>query len=130
LLDGASAVYGSDAVGGVVNVILKRRGDGAATSLRFGSTTQGGGQQLQLGQTWGTSWRSGGLLLGYEFNRQERVEASEREIGEQRGPREAVFANPQHAYTRTLFAATPRADVESIRTRLARKEGDANKVNA
>lgn len=80
LLDGASAVYGSDAVGGVVNVILKRRGDGAATSLRFGSTTQGGGQQLQLGQTWGTSWRSGGLLLGYEFNRQERVEASEREI--------------------------------------------------
>ncbi|MEZ5888532.1 MAG: dipeptide ABC transporter ATP-binding protein [Paracoccaceae bacterium] len=37
------------------------------------------------------------------------------------GSREAVFANPQHDYTRTLFAATPRADVESIRARLARK---------
>ena len=38
------------------------------------------------------------------------------------GPREAVFADPQHAYTRALFAATPKADVESIRARLARKK--------
>jgi dipeptide transport system ATP-binding protein len=37
------------------------------------------------------------------------------------GSRDAVFGNPQHAYTKTLFAATPRADVESIRKRLARK---------
>ncbi|MCT8998196.1 dipeptide ABC transporter ATP-binding protein [Chelativorans intermedius] len=37
------------------------------------------------------------------------------------GTREEVFSNPQHEYTRTLFAATPRADVESIRRRLARK---------
>jgi len=37
------------------------------------------------------------------------------------GSRDRVFEAPQHAYTRTLFAATPRADVESIRARLARK---------
>ena len=37
------------------------------------------------------------------------------------GARDAVFANPSHAYTRTLFAATPRSDVESIKARLARK---------
>ncbi len=37
------------------------------------------------------------------------------------GTREAVFADPQHAYTRQLFAATPRADVESIKARLARR---------
>jgi hypothetical protein len=29
------------------------------------------------------------------------------------GTRDAVFSDPQHDYTRTLFAATPRADVES-----------------
>lgn len=80
LLDGASAVYGSDAVGGVVNVILKRRGDGATTTARVGTTTQGGGTQTQFGQTWGTSWDNGGLLLGYEFNRQERVNSSDRDI--------------------------------------------------
>ncbi|OHV85416.1 dipeptide ABC transporter ATP-binding protein [Ensifer sp. LCM 4579] len=37
------------------------------------------------------------------------------------GSRDAVFSNPQHSYTKTLFAATPRADVASIKARLARK---------
>ena len=41
------------------------------------------------------------------------------------GSREEVFADPKHEYTRTLFAATPRADVESIRARLARKQAVA-----
>jgi dipeptide transport system ATP-binding protein len=38
------------------------------------------------------------------------------------GTRDAVFANPQHDYTKVLFAATPRADPDSIRTRLAKKK--------
>ncbi len=37
------------------------------------------------------------------------------------GSRDAVFSDPRHSYTRTLFAATPRADVASIKARLARK---------
>jgi dipeptide transport system ATP-binding protein len=37
------------------------------------------------------------------------------------GSREEVFADPKHSYTKTLFAATPRADVESIKARLAKK---------
>ncbi|EIM74369.1 Dipeptide ABC transporter permease/ATPase [Nitratireductor aquibiodomus RA22] len=37
------------------------------------------------------------------------------------GTRDAVFTDPQHEYTQSLFAATPRADVESIRKRLAEK---------
>ncbi|WP_299483294.1 dipeptide ABC transporter ATP-binding protein [uncultured Roseibium sp.] len=37
------------------------------------------------------------------------------------GTRDEVFNNPQHDYTKTLFAATPRADVDSIRKRLAAK---------
>lgn len=80
LLDGASAVYGSDAVGGVVNIILKRSDDGAHTSVRVGSTSQGGGEQVQVGQTWGTQWDSGGLIVGYEYNRQENVLANDRDI--------------------------------------------------
>ncbi|MCO5057134.1 MAG: dipeptide ABC transporter ATP-binding protein [Rhizobiaceae bacterium] len=38
------------------------------------------------------------------------------------GSRDEVFSNPQHEYTRTLFAATPRADIDSIRARVARRE--------
>ena len=37
------------------------------------------------------------------------------------GTRDKVFASPEHPYTRALFAATPRADVDSIRARLAKK---------
>jgi dipeptide transport system ATP-binding protein len=37
------------------------------------------------------------------------------------GTRDEVFANPQHPYTRQLFAATPRADVEHIKARLAKR---------
>lgn len=38
------------------------------------------------------------------------------------GTRDEVFNNPQHNYTKSLFAATPRADVESIRARIAKKK--------
>ncbi|MBP0440598.1 dipeptide ABC transporter ATP-binding protein [Tianweitania sediminis] len=41
------------------------------------------------------------------------------------GTRDEVFANPKHSYTQTLFAATPRADVESIRARVAKKRAAA-----
>ncbi|MGB3336253.1 MAG: dipeptide ABC transporter ATP-binding protein [Devosia sp.] len=37
------------------------------------------------------------------------------------GSRDEVFGNPQHSYTRTLFAATPKSSVESIKERLAKK---------
>ena len=38
------------------------------------------------------------------------------------GSRDTVFADPKHNYTKTLFAATPRADVASIKARLAKKK--------
>jgi len=38
------------------------------------------------------------------------------------GPRDEVFNNPQHSYTKTLFAATPRVDVEAIKARVASRK--------
>jgi dipeptide transport system ATP-binding protein len=39
----------------------------------------------------------------------------------EQGAREAIFADPQHPYTRQLFAATPVTDVAAIRARVARR---------
>ena len=44
--------------------------------------------------------------------------------------RDAIFSGPEHPYTQTLFAATPRADVDSIRARLARKQAGAPATEA
>ncbi|KTR03320.1 peptide ABC transporter ATP-binding protein [Aureimonas ureilytica] len=41
------------------------------------------------------------------------------------GSRDEVFAAPSHDYTRKLFASTPRADVESIRARMAARNASA-----
>jgi iron complex outermembrane receptor protein len=66
LLDGASAVYGSDAVGGVVNIILKDDFDGAETRLMLGAAA-GGYEDLQASQTFGRAWTGGHVLAAYEY---------------------------------------------------------------
>jgi iron complex outermembrane receptor protein len=66
LLDGASATYGSDAVAGVINIVLKRGYDGAVTQARF-STAQGGQQRYQASQLWGRTWDGGDITLSYEW---------------------------------------------------------------
>jgi outer membrane receptor protein involved in Fe transport len=80
LQDGASAVYGSDAVGGVVNFILKRKVEGLQTMARFGTLTEGGGDEFQASAVWGHGWDSGRVVLGYEFNDRARVRAEDRDL--------------------------------------------------
>ena len=67
LADGASATYGSDAIAGVINVVLKRGFDGAVTQLHFQAPTDGGGKEFQASQLWGRTWDSGDVTLTYEF---------------------------------------------------------------
>ncbi|HRE07343.1 MAG TPA: TonB-dependent receptor plug domain-containing protein, partial [Opitutaceae bacterium] len=65
LRDGASSIYGSDAVGGVINYVLKRQFDGAEASVRFGAPEHGGGESVQGSFTFGTSFAEGrGRLFG------------------------------------------------------------------
>ena len=77
--DGASALYGSDAVGGVANIILRRDLDGIETRARLGTSTDGGDFQQQYGLTGGTHWRGGGILAAYEFNRSTAIDADQRD---------------------------------------------------
>ncbi len=64
---GASATYGADAVGGVVNLITKRYFSGLETQVRYGDVAQSGSRELQIGQIGGQSWSSGSAVLAYEF---------------------------------------------------------------
>ncbi len=55
LRDGASSIYGSDAVGGVINYIMKREFDGVEVSLQQGGTEHGGGANTLLAFTFGST---------------------------------------------------------------------------
>src|SRR3546814_4875643 len=76
LTDGASAIYGSDAVAGVVNVRLRGRFDGAETRLRVG-TADGDYGEYQLGQIVGTGWATGHLVVAGEYHRRSEEHTSE-----------------------------------------------------
>ncbi|MGH8291648.1 MAG: TonB-dependent receptor plug domain-containing protein [Steroidobacteraceae bacterium] len=76
--DGASAVYGSDAVAGVVNLITRHDYDGAQTTVDYGGTTEDGGNELRAAQTVGKSWGTGNALLSYEYMDQTAIWSSSR----------------------------------------------------
>ena len=73
LVDGASATYGSAAVTGVINVILKRGYDGAITQVQFGGSTDIGHMQEQVTQLYGRTWDGGDITLTYEGYEQEHT---------------------------------------------------------
>jgi iron complex outermembrane receptor protein len=66
LADGASATYGSDAIAGVINIVLKRAFDGAVTQLNF-QAPDSGGLHYQASQLWGRTWDGGDITLSYEW---------------------------------------------------------------
>lgn len=66
LLDGASAIYGTDAVAGVVNVILRRTFDGQESRVRA-SAARGGAEDLLVSHLAGRTWSGGGAYLSLEY---------------------------------------------------------------
>jgi iron complex outermembrane recepter protein len=80
LPDGASAIYGADAVAGVVNIILRSNYNGAETSVRASGATEGGDHQATVSQVLGRTWTGGDVLMAYEFNRQDGLRADQRDF--------------------------------------------------
>lgn len=77
LPDGASALYGSDAIAGVVNVVTRKDLDGAETQARYG-LAQDGAEEKMYAQLFG--WRSSGGsgLLAYQYSERTPLPASAR----------------------------------------------------
>ena len=65
LPDGASSIYGSDAVAGVLNFITRRNFEGAETELDLGSAS--GYRAISFGQIIGASWSRGSVMAAYDY---------------------------------------------------------------
>ena len=99
LTDGASAIYGSDAVAGVVNIVTRRALEGAETSTRYGRSTQGGAGEFTGSQLVGHAWSSGNVLLDYEYDDSQGLDASERSwIGPENGPYSLIPQNHRQSF--------------------------------
>lgn len=77
--DGSSALYGSDAVGGVANIILRRDYEGLETTARIGAATEGGDVQQQYSLVGGQRWSSGGFMLTLDHEFQTPIRADQRD---------------------------------------------------
>ena len=79
LKDGASAVYGSDAVAGVVNIITKKGFDGMELNTYYGDTTRGGGSRAQVDLIAGGEGDSSNWLFVASTTDEEEIEVTDRE---------------------------------------------------
>ena len=80
LTDGASATYGSDAIGGVVNFILRKDYQGAQFTTNVGESDHNDGDQSGYSFTFGQTSDKGSIMGGIEYNKQDGVLAGNRQF--------------------------------------------------
>jgi len=92
LRDGASPIYGADAIGGVVNFITRRGTSGAESLLRYGEATAGGLAQTQFSQSLGYTGDAASYFAAYQYDYNSSISGSDREASADYAP------NPATAY--------------------------------
>jgi len=75
--DGSSAIYGSDAIGGVVNLILRKDVDGIELSARSGFSDVSSYDEQQIAGIFGHSWDGGWGVVTAEYTRNSALYASD-----------------------------------------------------
>ncbi|QSX80040.1 TonB-dependent receptor [Lysobacter solisilvae] len=82
---GQSSLYGSDAIAGVINVILKKRMDGTALTARVGGYHEGGGQstRLSLADSFSFADDRGTVLAGIQYEMRDPIWAYQRDLTKQ-----------------------------------------------
>jgi len=78
LSDGASAIYGADAIGGVVNIITRRNYQGAEFSTDYGISDHSDGARQGYSFTFGQSGDKGSIMGGIQYNKQDQILAGNR----------------------------------------------------
>ncbi|MNK14170.1 Vitamin B12 transporter BtuB precursor [compost metagenome] len=80
LTDGASALYGSDAIAGVVNIITRKNFDGAEVNAYVGQYSEGDGQKTSYSATFGKTFDRGWVTVGGEYSDEDPILGGAREF--------------------------------------------------
>ena len=80
IADGASAVYGSDAVAGVINIILKKNYDGFRIKARYGDRDRDPGVEESFSILTGASSDRGSVTLAIEYDSRDEIYDGDRDF--------------------------------------------------
>ncbi len=76
--DGASAIYGSDAVAGVINFITRKRASGLETSVRYGMADNY--HTFTASGLFGKDWGSGSIVAAYQYAENSNIRGGDRDF--------------------------------------------------
>ena len=107
LTDGASSVYGSDAVGGVVNFILRSNYQGAEFSADYGISDRDDGQRQGYHFIFGQTTDKGSIMAGVDYNKFDSVLAANREFS-----KNAIYYYYGAAHTAGGSSRTPTGNIQ------------------
>lgn len=79
LKDGASALYGADAVAGVVNIVTRTNFEGLDFSTKYGQTTKSDGEELNASVTFGVASDKGSLMAALSYTETQDVNMADRQ---------------------------------------------------
>lgn len=98
LTGGASAIYGSDAVAGVVNIVTRKNYEGNQVRLTAGTTAEGGGDSMSFEYTGGTTGDRWSVLYALQYSAMEPVFATQRhDLADTRNNPYGIDVNPNLA---------------------------------
>lgn len=103
LKDGASSIYGSEAVAGVVNIITKK-GDGGTIDGFYSVPSDDGGEESRLSISWGKSFDRGNFRVTADYNKREEME---------RGSRDYFTCGNQYVFDQSTGARADLVDPRS-----------------
>ncbi|MDZ4375222.1 MAG: TonB-dependent receptor plug domain-containing protein, partial [Phenylobacterium sp.] len=93
LTDGASSIYGSDAVAGVINIITKTNLDGGFIGAYASMPLEGGGEEVQVSASYGNTFDRGYLSVGADYYERSELLFGDREHFD--CPQDRVYSDPQ-----------------------------------
>lgn len=80
LKDGASAIYGADAIAGVVNIHTRQRQDGFEANVRAGGTDKGDGRNASGYLNWGKRFDKSSVFLSASYNDTRPILTADRDL--------------------------------------------------
>ncbi|MES2296132.1 MAG: TonB-dependent receptor [Pseudomonadota bacterium] len=129
LKDGASAIYGADAIAGVVNIHTKSRLEGVETDWRVGQSSRGDNQNVNGFVNWGRRLDGVTLFLSASYNDSQPIDTAARELTRTAlAPLTAAPTSPRGLYvlpglSNNAYFGTPAGFAQNAANAITRNTG-------